>query len=54
MKLLIMYFSPAFYHYITLRSKYSPQHSVFKHFQLNKTELYHHSILNLVSHLFSL
>jgi hypothetical protein len=31
MKLLIMQFSPTSCHFIPLRSKYSPQHSVLKH-----------------------
>jgi hypothetical protein len=31
MKLLIMQFSPTSYHFISLRSKYSPQHPVLKH-----------------------
>jgi hypothetical protein len=31
MKLFIMQFSPTFCHFISLRSKYSPQHPVLKH-----------------------
>jgi hypothetical protein len=31
MKLLIMQFSPTSCHFISLRSKYSPQHPVLKH-----------------------
>jgi hypothetical protein len=31
MKLLIMQFSPISRHFISLRSKYSPQHPVLKH-----------------------
>jgi hypothetical protein len=31
MKLLIVQFSPAPYHFISLRYKYSPQHLVLKH-----------------------
>jgi hypothetical protein len=31
MKLVIKQFSPASYHFIPLRSKYSPQHPVLKH-----------------------
>jgi hypothetical protein len=31
MKLVIMQLSPASYHFIPLRSKYSPQHPVLKH-----------------------
>jgi hypothetical protein len=30
MKLLLMQFSPASHHFLPLRSKYSPQHSVLK------------------------
>jgi hypothetical protein len=33
MKLLVMQFSPASYHFIPLRSKYSPQHPVLKYSQ---------------------
>jgi hypothetical protein len=33
MKLLIMQFSSTPYHFIPLRSKYSPQHPVLKHAQ---------------------
>jgi hypothetical protein len=31
MKLLLMQFSATFRHFISLRSKYSPQHLVLKH-----------------------
>jgi hypothetical protein len=31
MKLCIMYFSPASYHFLPLKSKYSPQHPVLKY-----------------------
>jgi hypothetical protein len=33
MKLLIMQFSPTSRHFISLQSKYSPQHSVLEHHQ---------------------
>jgi hypothetical protein len=33
MKLLIMQFCPTSCHFISLRSKYSPQHPVLKHFE---------------------
>jgi hypothetical protein len=33
MKLLIMQFFPTSHHFIPLRSKYSPQHTVLKHSQ---------------------
>jgi len=53
MKLLIMHFSAASCQFLAVRLKYPPQHSVFKHFQLNQPELYHHCIQNLVSYLFT-
>jgi hypothetical protein len=31
MNLLVMQFSPIFYHFISLRTKYSPQHTFLKH-----------------------
>jgi hypothetical protein len=34
----IMHFSPTFYHFITLRSKYSPQQPVLKHKFLNQMD----------------
>jgi hypothetical protein len=34
MKLVIMQFSPASHHFISLWSKYTPQHPVLEHFSL--------------------